>query len=153
MVSRSKHLQNLVDEIQARRTSGLPSSDVIRMALRCAEEQYRRDGIIPKPVDLWYSAFVGACAVSLQDPFGMADLPLGTDKTSHFFVTGTLVFGTYKRLWWLPKQTRIDWSVGIALWTGRMKETLDLMSSGYNNLDMRANTMGAEAALALLKTL
>ncbi|MDB5099252.1 MAG: hypothetical protein JWM80_3673 [Cyanobacteria bacterium RYN_339] len=127
---------------QAATAQGATTDSVLAAAVSVARDQFQGS----TDDSLREAALASAMAARIESPFGLSDLPAGTDKTEHFLVSAMIGLKVTHALdHVLPR--------GIAAWLGEhaakavgvAKEGLDFVThSDFGKTDITADFKGAE---------
>jgi hypothetical protein len=127
---------------QAASAPGATTDSVLASAVSGARDQFKGAGAD----ELRQAALASTMAARIESPFGLANLPGGTDKTEHFLVSAMVGL----------KATRVFDAVlprGAAAWLGEhvskavgvAKEVFDFVThSDFGKADIQADFLGAE---------
>lgn len=139
------HLRPIIDRVEAAQHDGATSSEVIAVALKATRDQYLREQRTPGARTLRADAYLAATVGAVERPYQLQDLPTGSDKTMHFFMSAGLAAGMERQLadWYVPAPVARGVAIGLTTGLGFLKEVADLFTSGFNRDDLRADTMGA----------
>lgn len=141
------HFKPAVLAAEAAKHDGATTAEVLEAALTATRDTYVREGRPLDAKDIRVDAFKATGAAAMEKPFQAGDLPTGTDKAQHFFVSGEIAGRIENALSWLPFGLSVPIARGLTKSVGFMKEVIDLTTSGFSREDLKADYAGIEFAL------
>lgn len=142
------HYQPIVEAVRNVQKDGVSPETVVKEAVRATRDQYVASGRAIDTEDIRRDAFLAATAASLETPYQLDGLPMGTDKTQHFFMSGAIaarIDQALDALRIVPQRLREALAFGTSVFVGWLKEVTDLFTTGYSREDLRANRLGARS--------
>jgi uncharacterized protein YfiM (DUF2279 family) len=146
-VRQDGRMRPIIDQVKA--SGQTTTSDrVLQVAARAARDSFTREGVkAPSATQVRERAFLAAAAAATETPIVMTDIPKGSDKTQHFFMSGMIslkVAAFADKL--LPRTFAEKLGVGASVTVGWLKEVYDhfFAPTGYNPEDLRADVAGAK---------
>lgn len=142
------HYQPIVDAVRQVQADGVKPEVVVQEAVRATRDQYVSSGRAIDTEDIRRDAFLAAAAASIEAPYELSGLPEGTDKTKHYFLSGTFaatIDQTLDALRIIPRGVREGVAVGTTVFVGWLKEVADLFTTGYSKEDLKADRLGAKS--------
>lgn len=139
----------VVRKLEDRAADGLAMQTLRAEAVRQTRDVFHRAGRKPDAERIAFEANLALAAVSLRKPFVTPELPGGTDRTTHAFLSGTLaawLADRLDRLPLMPAQVARGVGSGLSAAAGVVKELLDLGGSGFSRSDLQANLVGIRNA-------
>lgn len=145
-VANKPHYRPVVDAIEKVQHDGVEPKAVIDEAIKATKDQYVKENRELDPEEIRKDAFLAASSASVEVPYELKGLPAGSDKTKHYFVSGTIASQIDETLESIkvPKGIRQKIAIGATVTLGWLKEVTDIFSSGFNKDDLKADKSGAK---------
>jgi hypothetical protein len=141
VVGRDERYRSVVDALaSSREVSGLRSVDLVRESLQLSCHVFGF-GDVGRNRE---RAYLAAAVAASEHPYDLVDLPSGSDKAKHFFLSGYLSAWLGGRLSFLPGRLEERVAAALVVGVGWFKEVFDcFFGSGYSREDLQANVRGA----------
>jgi hypothetical protein len=142
----SPHYKPVIAEIEAAQRNGATSSEIRDVAVKGMRARWIREGKKLDAEDIRSEAFLAASAAAVDKPYQLADAPEGEDKAQHLFVSGAIssyIDSTLDKARIIPGFVRKGLAVGLTMTVGFFKEVADILTSGFNTGDLKADWLGA----------
>ncbi|MEB3204950.1 MAG: hypothetical protein VKP57_09645 [Candidatus Sericytochromatia bacterium] len=139
----------VVKKLEDRVAAGLDMRTLRAEANLHVRDAFQRSGRRPDAERIAFEANLALAAVSLRQPFVTPELPGGTDKTTHAFLSGTLTAWLADRLDrvpLMPVRVARGLGAGLSAAAGVVKEVLDIGGTGFSRSDLQANMVGIRNA-------
>lgn len=151
-VRKDARMRPIIDQVNATgQAQGASSDELLAVAARAARDSFVREGKRPSNDQIRERAFLAAAAAATEKPRVLRDIPPGTDKTQHFFVSGMIslkVAEVADKI--LPRRWAEQLGIGASVTLGWLKEVYDqFAATGYSREDLKADVAGAQKPFSL----
>lgn len=145
-VRQDARYRSAIDQVKAASHKGVTSDELLTVAVKATVDEYKASGRRINNDEIRSRAFLAAAAAASETPIELSDLPAGSDKTKHFFVSGVIsmkIAEVADKV--LPRGISEKIGTGFSIALGWGKEVYDkFFATGFNRDDLKADVAGAK---------